>query len=133
MFTTFKRFFTLVGFVRWLIPDNVLSLRFCLSLTSILIYSRQSVYRHFRSLKEANERARIGEFLRVLENLPNSRQTSIPSTLLTRLLRTIYLTEVIPREGRGGPNKGYVNHPQFSYGSTLRSCVPQHIKTNDRY
>lgn len=128
MFAAFKQFFMLVRFVRWLVPDHGLSLRFCLSFANILIYSRQSVYRHFRLLKGRNKRARLYEFLRVLATLPNSGQTSIPATLLTRLLRTIYLTEVVPPEGRGGPNMGYVNHPQFSYGDTLESIAPQRTK-----
>lgn len=129
MFAAFKRFFTLVRFVRWLVPDHGLSLRFCLSFTNILIYSRQSVYRHFRLLKGRNKRARLYEFLRVLADLPSSGQTSIPATLLARMLRTIYLTEVVPREEGGGPNLGYVNHSQFSYGNTLESIVPERTKS----
>ena len=62
-------------------------------------------------------------------------QASVPATLLARLLRTIYLTEMVLRKQggarHGGPNQGYINHPQFSYGDSLQSIIPPIPKSRD--
>lgn len=127
MFRMLKQMSILSGFVRWLIPEQGRSMRFYFSLINVLIGSRQSVYRHFREIKASDRRSRFKDFLRALAAVSDKGQTSVPAALLARLLRTIYLTEVLPRKDDdsryGGPNQGYINHPQFSYGNSLQSIA----------
>lgn len=128
MFRTLKHLSILVDFVRWLIPERGRSVRFYFSLLNILIGSRQSVFRHFRELKTSDRLSRYREFIRALATISSSGKTSVPATLLSRLLRTIYLTGGLVDGGNterlGGPNQGYINHPQFSYGDSLQSILP---------
>lgn len=135
MFSILKQLSILIGFVRWLIPSQGRSVRFYFSLLNVLIGSRQSVYRHFRELKAAGGRARFKDFLRALAAVSDSGKTSVPATLLARLLRTIYLTDVVPGKDygdrHGGPNQGYIDHPQFSYGDSLQSFMRPKTKTGE--
>lgn len=114
-----------IGFVRWLIPKEGRSVRFYFSLLNLLIGSRQSIYGHFRQLRASDRQRRFQDFLRALAAASDSGRASVPAALLARLLRAIYLTEVVPRKNDdpryGGPNLGYINHPHFSYGKSLPS------------
>lgn len=133
MFGTLKQLLMLVARVRWFIPRQGHSLRFFISLLNILVCSHQSIYRHYRDLKAADRRARFKAFVSALASLPDSGEISMPATLLARLLRTIYLTEAVPRNGvealGGGPNHGYINHQHFSYGDSLQSIIRPGMKT----
>lgn len=135
MLRTSKQLLLLVGFLKWLIPREGRSVRFYISLLNVMICSRQSVYRHFTLLKSSDTRARFRDFLCALATVSDSRQTSVPAVLVARLLRTIYLTEVVPRKPsgarHGGPNQGYINHPQFGYGDSLQSIIRPITNTGD--
>ncbi len=128
MFDSLKQIASVMVTVRWLVPRQSVSLRLYLSLLNILIVSRQSVYRHFVEYKAADKRSRVREFFKSVAAIPVSDRPTVTATLLARLLRTIYLTEIAPGDkggnvARGGPNQGYINHPQFGYGESLQSII----------
>ena len=120
---------TVFGFAAWLLPEGGRSPRLYFSLLKTLLCGRQSVYRHFKLLKAAHGRIRLRTFVRALASVRAHDPTldSTPARLLARLLRTTYLTEVLPRREeaahRAGPNRGYINHPQFGYGESLGSAT----------
>ena len=75
-------------------------------------------------------RARLKSFLdniALITTNPLSTKATVPARLLARLLRSIYLTEVLPRQDpvaeKAGPNEGYVTHAQFSYGRSLENLT----------
>ena len=107
-------------------------MRFYFSLLNLLIGSRQSVYRHFRQIKAFDRHRRFQDFLRALAAASDSGRASVPAALLARLLRAIYLTEVVPTQKDelryGGPNFGYIDHPHFSYGKSLQPIIGRKTK-----
>ena len=117
----------LPAFVRWVLPKNGCSLRLWTNLAQVLVYGRQSVYSHFKAIRITSSRKRLKTFLNglALAQVPRDAEQAVPvsARLLARLLRTIYLTEVLPRKdpvaGKAGPNQGYVAHPHFTYGPSL--------------
>ena len=126
MFNILNQLLNLSRFIRWLVPENGRTLRLYLSLLNVLVYSRYSVYQHFREFSTSDNRGQFGEFFISLASIPDLGKASVPATLLTRLLRTIYLTGAAGRNGTvniAGPNQGYLDHSCFSYGNDLeRIC-----------
>jgi hypothetical protein len=110
-------------FVRWVLAEGGCSARLYADLLRILLHGRQSVYGHYRSAKAASAGRGPKAFLNSLASAQAHGGATVPARLLARLLRTIYLTEVLPRRDaaarRAGPNEGYAAHPQFSYGESL--------------
>lgn len=139
MVEVLKKLLAVFGFVKWILPKDGCSLRFYISLLSVLLFGRQSVYYHFRLLKGASSRPRFKKFISELASVrvPDSElmPTSVPARLLARLLRTIYLTEVLPRKEEAAQctasNHGYINHPQFSYGESLQSLIRSQTRSGE--
>jgi hypothetical protein len=122
---------TLRLFVKWALPGDGRSLWLYAHLLRVLLHGRQSVYAHFKLAKAGSTRARLKSFINSLASVQTpvnaARPATVPARLLARLLRTIYLTEVLPRRDpaarRAGPNRGYAAHPRFSYGESLRDST----------
>lgn len=127
------------GFIEYVLPARSASPRFYFALLRILLCGRESVFTHFKSLKAATSR---GGFTRFVQSVAATRAPEevtatvpVPARLLARLLRTVYLTEVLPHKNpvkrRAGANDGYINHPHFSYGNSLQSAARSQTRHGD--
>jgi hypothetical protein len=126
-------------FIRYVLPREGRTLRFYFSFLSVLACGSGSIYYHFKSLQRFSLLARLRKFTIAVASLrpplSATRPVSVPARLLARLLRTIYLTEVLPKHDdaawRTGPNRGYINHPHFSYGDSLGQVICSRTKTGN--
>lgn len=122
-----KQIVIIVTFVIWLIPRGGRTFRFFFSLLYLLLGSRQSVYGHFREIYAPRSTQTLKRFISALARTSEPGHDSLPATLLARLLRTNYLTEVTFDLGDGlldgEKSVVYIDHPHFSYGESLERFV----------
>ena len=117
-----KKFKTLISFIRWAMPQGGCSLRFFTSLVMLFLYGRESIYTHFKTLKPTSLKDFLNKLALIKVPSSDAELVTVQSRLLTRLLRTVYLTEVLSKNGGidlVDPKHGYTAHPHFSYGESL--------------
>lgn len=131
MFQFLSQIGPVVRFIQRVVPAEGRTFRFYFCLFNLLIRSRQSIYLHFRRHKK--DQLKFRDFLNAIAMTANTENPTLQAILFTRLLRTVYLTEIVPNVRKnsslGGPNLGFIDHPQFSYGQSLEA-ISQARETN---
>lgn len=113
----------LLSFCRYVLPTRFASWCFVRAVWRVMMSNSGSVYAHFKLLKNES-RGNFIDFARSLMTLRfDDGGGNTATQLLTRLLRTVYLTQPIVKDDFGrhikNADEGFARHPDFTCGDEL--------------